>query len=58
LFQSLGFEYDQFMLDTSDTSTVFNHHFIEACKLAFGLRDLVGDDNFVDSNNVSKVDFD
>ena len=41
------------MLDCNETSALFYHRFLESCKFAFGLRCLVGDDNFTDSTSVS-----
>lgn len=46
---------DTFDHDTSDTveaNTQFYHRFIEACKFGFGLRYLIGDDNFDDATEL------
>ena len=47
-----GYPHDNFALDTIETNALFHHRFVEACKFAFGLRHLVGDDNITDSTRV------
>ena len=49
---STGYNYDQFSLDTDEDSALFYHRFTEACKFAFGMRCLVGDNDFYDSKEV------
>lgn len=49
-----GYKYDQFTLDTEDDSALFYHRFTEACKFAFGLRCLVGDNTFYDSSEFTR----
>ena len=48
-----GFENDEFTLDTDDTNAMFSHRFIEACKFAFGMRCLIGDDKLMTQNDAS-----
>ena len=47
-----GYDYNQFALDTDEDSALFYHRFTEACKFAFGMRCLVGDNDFYDSKEV------
>lgn len=46
-----GYNYDQFSLDTDEDSALFYHRFTEACKFAFGMRCLVGDNDFYDAKD-------
>lgn len=45
-----NFDYDE--SDSIEANSQFYHRFIEASKFAFGLRYLIGDDNFDDSTNL------
>ena len=46
----LAFDHDK--SDSVEANTQFYHRFIEACKFGFGLRYLIGDDNFDDATDV------
>jgi gamma-glutamyltranspeptidase len=48
-----SFEHVEYSLDVAETSALFYHRFIEACKYSFGFRCLIGDDSFDDSSSVS-----
>ena len=39
-------------MDDTTTNTLFHHRFIEASKFAFGFRELVADENFIDCSEV------
>ena len=43
---------DKFLFDNSYKTALFYHRFIEASKFAFGLREFISDDNFVDQTDV------
>lgn len=48
-----SFDHDR--SNSVESNALFYHRFIEACKFGFGLRYLIGDDNFDDSTDLYKT---